>query len=352
MAVGDPKPTGTLSPWEALSQKYPDHPHLTLDPLYALPRPLIDSLAGQPFKLNGKQFRVEFLTKAEARFETDLAHHAISGFCNHEPFQYSLLAGEVDPQGTVAKADEAIHSMLMGELTTNLNPKQAEQHLGKQDERNQEIDEHNISYAGWLVSNPTFRSELAALRSSHGARVLQDGFPRLPQAVLFERPDWSGGLGDDPILVFYRRWGLHSLVAWDLPLPMFPAVDRGSLLYDDDTMEQSGLLLFISWHLLRNTDITLQDLTGHRMAERDLKHLADWPVKTGVARPKGPKQHGHLLTLYCYRELALTSRYAGRFQRNVKNLNRVFGNLLGIGEDMVKKLRRDLPGGPASSPLP
>jgi hypothetical protein len=238
--------------------------------------------------------------------------------------------------------------MLMGELTTNLNSKQAEQHLRNQDERNQEIDKHSVSYAGWLVSNPTFRSELAALRSSHETRVLQHGFPELPQAALFERPGWSG-LGDDPIMQFYRRWGLHRLVTWDLPLVMSPAVHSWSLLYDGYTMEQAGLLLFIPWHLLRNTNIALQDLTRHRMAERDLKHLEGWPV-TDQGRRRGPGQHGHLLTLYCYRELALTSRYAGRFQRNVKKLNRVFGNLLGIREDTVKKLRKHLPAGPASSP--
>jgi hypothetical protein len=331
--TGDSRSSGAGgSPWGALARRQRGHPLLDLDPLYALPEALFNSLVASVPGL----FRSE-----DVAFERDLARTASGGFFHHRPFDCLLLAGRTDPGRQRLEAE--IREGLSQELQdVGLHAVQAGRHLAAEDRQDEQVELRLAAYTGWLITRPQFRAERDALQLAHGGRVQQLGhFPALPRSFFGERPE-PPDAADLPLLRFCRRWGLETMLTWQLPLPLRPEL-AGFTTYDSSTLGEAGLNLFVPWHLLRDGWLHLADLARRQRAARAVEHLAGWlSVREGRHARLGYKRLRTQLAVYRYRELALSARYADRLLGHAEKVDRALARFLGTGAESVKKLRLDL----------
>lgn len=232
----------------------------------------------------------------------------------------------------------------------------------------------SAAYAGWLVGDPRFREERDKLRVAGEEQVAAwGGFPAHRHSFLGERPwssgsqpvavvrkkSWSSGrwltevaAANAPhtlFLLFFRRWGLDTLLTWDLPVPMRPelhgVVTRDTSVLggpgETSTLADAGVNLFLPWYSLADKGLSLHELANPLRALRDPDHLKDW-----LSPPRGDvKELGYVrlrraLTLYRYRELVLARRYAERLDGNVEKLDRAFARFMDIKIQSVMVSRR------------
>lgn len=180
-------------------------------------------------------------------------------------------------------------------------------------------DERELGYVAWLITCPEFQRDLADFRKVWGAKIEADGdFPALPQASVdpklptvpvSERPFYAD------YCTLFRKWCLHTLAGWDLPLPMQMRIDMPSL-YPTATSEEAGLAAFLPWYMLVK-EVSLQNLIEQFGPP---KHLRPW-IEPG--KSIGRKRSAVKLEIYLYVERGLLQRYRKKLGRKVESLDRV-----------------------------
>jgi len=327
--------------WERFKQRHADNGLLRHDPLYSLPSELIDKIVE---KIPG------FFTPANLRFERDLA--ASAGFCFSRRLRYGRSVaddelGDESPSQRTQRSDGEIKEIQRHELEKagrregeiSANEREHEQLLDM-------IQDRKSSYVGWLVTNPTFQSELARLRGKWEA-TLNDmpRFPRLPVALIV---DEVPTVFPEEIIVdfssFYFRWGLETLVTWDWPVPMEP--DWGTGIREwPHFFTSSGLVLIIPWYLLRRGKIDMKVIAGHRRFQGAPDHLAGWILpKSGGRKGKelGDDRFGQMSKLYRWLCLILDRRYETECRRKTAKLDQAIAKYWKCNRESVKKLRESM----------
>ncbi|MCY2990947.1 MAG: hypothetical protein NTY19_24190 [Planctomycetota bacterium] len=229
-------------------------------------------------------------------------------------------------------------------------------------ERNRKVESRRWGYAGWLVTDTTFRSECDSFRNEWGQEVEKmRGFPTVPMSLMGERPEPPPPESREfyaAYRFFCSRWGLEALATWDLPIPLRPQLGSPSV-YHLPSLGESGLLLLVPWYLLRDKDIRLDELAEHVRIMHAPEHLRDW--LDGNPKAWGYERFAKMLDLYIYRELCLKPRYETRLKGNTERLDNAFGYFLcddpdepdrppkemetvrKIRLEMQRRLRRTLP---------
>jgi hypothetical protein len=322
------------TPWEALARHYAGHPALALDPFYAMPPRLLDALARHAPGL---------LLNADIVFERALCSATAGGLVLHGRAVTLPQLGHPGEQESACAGDGAPTLKVEDFAELLPLPHLAGRHLQERDRERRAATLRQAAYAGWLVCDPGFRHERDRLHAAHEDVVARDGrLPSLPLGPL-GKPGAPARREDAPFHRFYRRWGLHTLLTWELPLPMAPQVG-GAVFYDEVTTSASGLNVFVPWYALRDQRLALRDLFRLQRQVRDLAHLRGWLEGGGPGAARlGHGRYRNLLLLYRYRELALAGRYAERLPGRVMQVERAFAEYLGLGADSVKKLRKALP---------
>lgn len=322
--------------WTAFSKRRRGHAHLKIDPLYSVPTALIDAVCTHA---------PDFWTDDDIAFERDLTATAGGGFFNQRPFRCPLSSSS-DP--STAASGEAVRNLEMELLTEQgLNQLQIDAHRRRREEQRQHADQRALAYSGWLVSNTKFLTERDQLRERYADWVQNHGsFPSETISLLGERPPRTDR-DEAHFLLFLRRWGLRTLITWDLPQPM--RLQSGVVVYPEVAgSADAGVSVFLPWYVLRDREIDVHELTGWVRTLVRPSHLSGW-----LDHEPGKKNLGHvrwknLFALYCGWTLALAARYPGQVAGNRERLDRAFGAYLGVGVDSVKKLRRELASASAS----
>lgn len=337
--------------WEQFAKRHNGNPFLDLNPLYALPLKLIDVL-------NQKKL----FTAADLAFERDLADLTGGGFWRHFRFGYSPLGNFYGSakQETIAskESDAQLRSIL--EL---LVPRDAlrEQWIARNAEQsqryNESVDFQIAAYAGWLIGNPEFCRDKMTLRTAYGAKVDKcAAFPEFPMSFFGEAPKRDRRFSKNCAAefdFFYRKWGLQRLVTWDLPLPLRPQV--GQVLYSlphqattvahntSPWLSTAGLLVFLPPAVLKDKDLTVQELVSQAGNLADRKHLNEW-LKYGRTETKlGIKRWERMLKIYRYTHLALIPRYAARKNWRTTLVDEALTSFVNCGGvENVRRARQEL----------
>jgi len=151
------------------------------------------------------------------------------------PFSYLLPSakgdGEIEdaePDATTTQqlpAVSRIREMLFeDQLKRGAAECEIQEYLDFEAEWKQKANVREKGYAGWLVGHPPFVASRNDLREQWDATVTKLGrFPTLPMSLMGETP---AGPPDeyrefyDEYVLFCQQWGLHSLLTWELPVPM------------------------------------------------------------------------------------------------------------------------------------
>jgi hypothetical protein len=324
-------PPGARLEWMLFVDEHADeHPGLSDSVVYALPDRLIASI----------QIEVpRFFTRKDADFERDLARLSGAGFFLGQPFGHPFLnEREVDPQEIEAERaaqerfqqiDQRIDALQAADMTAQgRTPAEIERWHQQQRRNKAKLGERQVSYLGWLVTNPEFQRNRDDFVAAWRDRIVADpSILQTPISVFGEAPRIAKKHLDffASWLVFSRAWGLRSLVTWDLPTLLDPRLAIPNL-HHLETIADAGIILFIPWYLLRDRDINLYKLMEERLVSDDRRHLRSWLY--AKSSKWGHKRYARMFQLYVYMELALKRRYPERVDRQIEALDRAFGRCL------------------------
>lgn len=318
--------------WAEFARRHKGNPFLELDPLYSIPEPLLDIIAGkQEGSLIERQgVAPGFLSKQDVAFERDLARTVSGGFSFRKPFKCLLLEPAMPPEQ--AKSDRQIKTLWAEELENEgIHPQRVQDIFAKDAHYQDLADTRAASYAGWLVTNELFRRERDDLRRHLGDYVKKKRrFPVMSQSFLGKtigRPD--GGRAHADYLYFYRRWGLETFLTWDLPVPMRPAL-HGTTHFDLMESSDAGVSVHLPWYIIRDGRFQLQEMLHHLHNLRNPAHLEGW-LKPAPTRKKklGETRFRNVFILYRYQKLAIENRYSGRDGWDVVRQDVAFGRFMG-----------------------
>jgi hypothetical protein len=329
--------------WDRFARKHSGNTFLNLDPLYALPRRLIDLLVGKDDATISQEVqRVSFFSDAELEFEYDLAAAATGGFFNQLPFECLLLP---ELQGNKAAPVASEIQTLLGEELQHEGQLAGSVTLRFRDDANQQslVTQRAAAYAGWLISNASFRRERDKLQKRSSAYVAKRRtFPSLPLTLLGQPSpgrsdaDWEM---ESAFTEFYRRWELVTFLTWDLPVPM-QMLTTDSVGYDITSLSDSGVNLFVPWYLLRGGKVSLNEISRRLQQLHNPQHLSEWlRIDASDGDAHGEKRFRNSLVVYRYHHLAIKSRYG---KRSVEKHDQALALLLSVKLDSIKKLRLNL----------
>ena len=340
--------------WVEFERKHRRHPVLQDDAICAMPDTLINAILCE---------MPDFFSKKEEQFERDLAQMAGGGFFLQRPFGYPPIVGSTfanstdknlsGPARRWRESDKKLKELLAeGMERQGRSTVQVTNYFATQEEISRKIEERKWGYAGWLVTNPEYCAGLAQFRERWEAKIQRiGGFPTLPISFSGNRspsvPEEEREFYDD-YTQFYQHWGLHTLVTWDLPVPMWSGVGKPNF-YPLAQVSDSGVVLFIPWYLLRDQSLKLRDLAKHESILKCPDHLQGWLERGGIW---GHERLGKMLKIYIHLDLCLKRRYANKIDDNIDNLDKALGHFLGepttisdnirYNEENVKKIRAEM----------
>lgn len=318
--------------WKEFSRRHRSFPCIKQHTLYALPGPLIDKIASMESTI---------LSPTEVEFERDLAETTTGGFFHQRPFSCPFLPDPYNPgkEQAIQTLDETYREEMKGGGASDV---QAERQLQAEQRQREEAELRDLAYISWLMMNSEFLRERDRLLNSYKPQVATAGcFPVHRISIMGERPDSLSPV-EEAFLPFYHRWGLHTFLTWEVPVPMPPQV--GGLVYHDTiSLAGAGMLLFLPWHLLRDNRLSLQQLAQQLRRARHPTHLDDWFSRDARRKRLGyTRLKTQLILRWCLR-LALASRYGeSRLNGHIQQLDEALGFYLNRGEDSIKKLRLSL----------
>lgn len=345
-------PNDELVAWNNLVANHGERPGTDQDAVYCLPEGLIRAI----------ETNVPNLWAAEdVAFEVDLARLGGTGFFHRRQVGAAFVPGAAPAPITGARAlklternqksahliNKLIAKDMRGKGYTELEI-QARFNLRTPLELT--LLERKQAYVGWLVASKGFRREIGTLRDRWSHWIERDGyFPEFPIATFGRGPSVPKRIrplyGD--FMILYQRWGLETLLTWDIPVPLDPQL--GINLYESIMSPAAGMVLFVPWYLMRDKDIRLSDVAAGKRTSAVDGDLEQWI--SGVPKNWGRKRYRQMLALFVYQELALRRRYGTRLKRVQGRLDSAFARFFGeaqIGKggeltsDTVKRTQTQL----------
>jgi hypothetical protein len=201
------------------------------------------------------------------------------------------------------------------------------------------------AYAGWLVINPVFQTELTRLRSTWAEAVARRrGIPlysvsrNLEFGEALPGPDCDRDLMAADFIAFYQRWHLITLPTWDLPQPVgfnlgAPAAAERFLGITD------GAALQLPPTVRLPARCPVRDLVQTAPEE----HLAEWKMVLAQQHPShfSFARWRRIFHLHFFRNVVLTRSYPDRLHRRAEALDWVFADYFDDeGDESVRKQRQ------------
>lgn len=243
------------------------------------------------------------------------------GFWNQRPFRYQFLEPRPSEWFPGVKGEGFGHGdheirRIVETLKTRLD----------------KIGEYVWAYAGWLMSNPEFRSEQRQLLQEFRNEIVSMGFPTR-QMLLRGRP-----LGNptfhERCLRHYQRWILDGVEGTDLPVPVSPQFPN---LLQPET--HSGILNHVvpAYFPVSGQGWFSDMLDDSRPTQRQMPHLAKWFEiirKENSSLNKIEAFRRRMRLLHYWRGLVLA--FPDQLQKSKTRMAAVFAEFLKVGDDTIK----------------
>lgn len=188
------------------------------------------------------------------------------------------------------------------------------------------------SYAGWLMSNPQFRSEHLHLLKEFRNEVVSIGFPT---RRMLSR-DGNPGIPKfhERCLSHYQRWILDGVEGPDLPVPV--AAQFPNHMHPETSSGVSSHL--IPAYLPVSGQGWFSDmLDDSRPTQRQMPHLAEWfeiVRKENASLNKMEAYRRRMRLLHYWRGLVLA--FPDLLHRSKTKLTEVFASFLKVGDDTIR----------------
>jgi len=314
--------------WRELKNRLGDDSRLLqIDPLYALPTDLFEALCEHAPELLGVDQSAEGLL-AEFCQENDFA-----GFWHRKPFSYTLL----DPQRRDLLDEEHMEAYRLAwasSSTFEIEAKVGEFLPGTV------VGSRMQSYLGWLVTEPTYRGELEALREEGETVVAEtadvdslnwiptvEDIQHLGRPVSHKANSFYGSYRQ-----FCRRWCLERLVTWDLPLPRSLVWDVTADAVGEDLHAQ-GIMLFVPYSFIPHGIVDLSDMSARVQRAKTPEHLQGWFDRRSAGRMgQGEDRFASLFRFHHFWN-AVLARYGDRTVRRKTRIKTALGTFLVGPED-------------------
>ena len=338
--------TGNHNPWQRFAEVHRGHPALEHDAIYALPRDLITAIREEP----GLQ---EFFSDEDLAFEYDLAETR-GGFFLRRSFSSQPWSNQLFSR--VGEYDRAYNRQINEATHRAPSPpvgRRGRTRLRRESQLDQAIHrveaEERWGYAGWLVTDPTFRAERNAFRRKWmtWVRMLGGLPPRMPARDGQRRPVHKRYRAlYAAYIAFLNRWSLEGMQTWDIVVPL-RSFRAGLGRPIDSDLVGAGYMFHVPAHQLRQQPERLQLLAQHMLEQGVPEHLQGWLTQRD--KRFGPDQYARLFNVYLCLELALRSRYRDRLNRNLERMDNAIGRYLSddpanrnmylAGVESIKKAR-------------
>lgn len=321
--------------------------------LYALDPSLLDLLASEvPDLLNAEELVFENSFSQESKgatfcgFFTPHANwffddaHFPSIERRSESSEVSMRLKKIEEKQTAT--NEKATRLLEQEAEKSGLPKLAATRTQLNKER-AELEKKRKSYAGWLIRNLAFRTELARLRERWHAQVRELGgippHPRWFQEV--EVPEDKLPCVED-LFGFFRRWNLDGLATWDMPIPM----NLKNLDYSWDWldyMKETGQVIYLPWYLQRGSQLDLKSVVERMQMRSTPSHLQGWiriGKHKGQKREFGEQRLQELLWLHRTHTLVISARMNTRGK--LERIYQCYAKKLKTNVDQIRKYIKQL----------
>jgi hypothetical protein len=340
--------------WKLFVAAYKEqYPALAESAVYALPERLIKAV---------EQHVPGFFLPDDLIFERNLTRLGGAGFFQGRPFVHPLLEKrQLDPREAEAwkviddssrQAIQRIEEMLdAGMRDIGRSPAQIRQFHRERKKFDARSRLRQMSYLGWLLTNPCFQSERVAFFNRCGPDMDKFGSLRLPLSFVGDLPQIPEEFREmyDEMLSICRRWCIEGFETRDLPIPLQPQITSPAL-HHLPSIAAGGMLIFVPWYLLRDKDFKLYELLDLQLLSKDLSHLAAW---LSGDRKWGHTRFPRMFELYMYLELGLKRRYPDRMQGKTERLDLAFRDFFsdrlevaihgtGMDEESVRKTRLEM----------
>jgi hypothetical protein len=346
--------------WNGFSSRHANHEFLAIDPLLSVDEALMERFkASMPAVVTG----------LDDRFEADLREATHLGFCfkNGLPKRSAAFWQRHD------NTSQRIRDMLKEEwLLDGHSESTITEHFVAESNRSAAVEMVQDAYCGWLLFNPEYQLDLAALKMQ--SRLVEElgGFPSLlelpvlgsqksthsktpsneyerllPRGVeqegLLNRvsslsPE-TGEIFLTRLRNFYEKWELAKLVHWDIPLPQSPAY-RVPIIYSEQELHPKGVTFSFPWFLVRSQRLTLSEMISVEIEFAAPPHLTEWLklLHSNKGQPV-PSTYQRLAELHRLFYLTLFPRYGARPGFTKTKAEQVFAEHL---KTNVETIRKDL----------
>lgn len=324
-------PIATARTWAAFSDRHADwlrEVGVSM-PLYSLPEESMHALT----RADRGSWPVLDSSSADVELAlTDLCRqsHAI-GFWNGQPIRYALFCPPPPLPSRELLAGLAWDpgQFLRARSVTEQTPSVVERLKG---------------YVGWLLTEPAFLTAVEALATHWQAlpERQRPGFPLKRSIPVVEAPEGAGSAEASTVKfiadfeTFCDRWGLMGMATWDLPDPEGPFLPS-RLPSGTPAMPTHGVHLILPLHYpLFGDDALLTQILEQQRYQAQEKGLD--PSIAGLAHHKAYAQIAQVIHL----ERTVVARYGqgSRPKGFVFQLEQAIADVLGVGRDQVKKLRK------------
>ena len=189
--------------------------------------------------------------------------------------------------------------------------------------------EQRVAYAGWLLTNPLFKREVADMRESEQVFLTATSVDAAAPFV-------------EAMNSFLNRWQLSGMSSWELPEPQGPNLAG---IEPSEASRRGAEMVTLQFPLTTRLParFPVRELVSEIRNQADQPHLKEWHeiLDQDSKSSPGLRRFSHLLNIQFFRNEVLPLRFGKRIAGNVAALDRAFGLYLGVGEDSVKKLRSE-----------
>ena len=299
---------------------------------YTIPQQLLESVCrpqdGEHFDVDNRLLQLELDL---SRISGD--HGQLVGFWRNLPIECPLM------HATPLRREDLAN---LG----NLSERQLTENLRQINERLLSFSEISCGYAGWLMTNTTFRAELNALladyhQQMHSLGTVMVGLP-IPSSQppgLFNPTDEQGWTEyASAVLEFCVRWRLQGLAGPRIPIPMRPMMSgQFPLSIVSQLMRAGGVFNWPDIFPLYARD-ELRDLLASALASSNTTdHLSGW-LSIVASQNRAKNQITALERRFRLQHFwrLLRERHPTAFARRVYRIEAAFADYFGVNDSTIR----------------
>jgi hypothetical protein len=308
-----------------------NHPLVKDHFFYTIPKQLLQSTCRPQV---GESFEVDALLQLELELSQISGDHGSRvGFWNELPIVCNLMHSTPIRQEDLEKLG-------------NLDKQKIKEILRAANERLASFSDIACGYAGWLMTNPQFLSELDQLLAPFGQQMQRWGtamvglpIPSSQPAGLFNPTGEEGWAEyDSAVLDFCVRWRLQGLAGSRIPIPIRPMMSgQFPLSIVKQLMRAGGVFNWPDTFPLYARDELRDLLASALLSSESVEHLKEWRSITD-SKNKAKNQIATFKRFFRLQHFwrLLRERHPARFKGRLHRIEYAFADYLKVDVSTIQ----------------